>query len=258
MHAETEIDIQGISGELKENVELYIGQPVNDSERNIAAFADKLPSEVRDALQALGYYNSKISVERSTLTRKDTTAERITVTVERGPAVKVTNMEIRLKGDVNTNGDQTFRKMLDDLPLQKGDTLNHGLYEKTKSQLFNTAQDRGYFDASFVETSARVDRQTNSASILLVFDSGRRYKFGEVSFDTDFFNVGFLERWVPFETGDPYELDLIAKLTQELQSSGYFSRVRVRTLRDQPVDGHIPIEVTLNTTEANKVGLGVG
>lgn len=250
------ISISGVNEETKDNIKAYLGQPLNDKQRNVAVFIEKLPSEIRKSLQALGYYKPKITITDNADVVSQNDSVKVKIEINKGTATRVRNLDIQLLGDANKDTD--FIAVLDLLPLKLGSTLNHGDYEATKSILFDVAQERGYFDAKFVVSSAVVHNNVNGADVSLIFDSGIRYQFGEVHFNSDIFNSTFLERWLPFAIGTPYEATLVAELTKQLQGSGYFRKVRVHTQRDEPIGNKIPVNISLTGTAKNTVGVGLG
>lgn len=254
--AEVKIDIGGIDDDIRDNIKIYLGQPINDNPRNITAFLEKLPSETQKSLQALGYYKPKITISNNVDASDEKNDATIKIVINKGVPTRVRNLNVQLLGEANE--DSGFIRILDQLPLKLGSILDHGDYEASKSVFFDVAQERGYFDGKFVVSSAVVHNNVNGADVTLIFDSGIRYQFGKVSFDSDIFNTTFLERWLPFATGTPYEATLVAELTKQLQGSGYFRKVRVHTLRDQPVGNKIPVNINLIGTSKNTVGVGVG
>lgn len=254
--AAVKISISGVNDEHRDNIKAYLGQPINDKARNVSAYVEKLPLETRKSLQALGYYKPKITITDNLDTDQKNDNVKVKITINKGAPTRVRNLNVQLIGEANEDTD--FIKILDLLPLKIGSTLDHGDYESSKSLLFDVAQERGYFDAKFVVSSAVVHNNVNGADVTLIFDSGIRYQFGQVNFESDIFNSTFLERWLPFATGTPYEASLVAELTKQLQGSGYFRKVRVHTLRDEPIGNKIPVNISLIGTSKNTVGVGVG
>ncbi len=254
--AEVKIDIAGVDEDIKNNIKIYLGQPTNDSPRNVSAFIEKLSSETAKSLQALGYYKPKINIIDDTEIIDEKTVAKVKISINKGAPTRVRDFNIQLLGEAAD--DTQFNKLLNKLPLKLGSILNHGDYEASKSLLFDVAQERGYFDAKFVVSTAVVHKNVNGADVTLIFDSGVRYQFGKISFLSDIFDSSFLERWLPFDTGTPYDAKLVAELTKQLQGSGYFQRVRVHTLRDEPVGNKIPVNISLTGTSKNNVGIGIG
>ena len=252
LFADVKVEIRGVDDEIRDNVALYVGEPVNDNPLNVQAFVRELPDEVTASLQALGYYHSEVDIEL----QEDDEDQLIRITIERGRPVRIGTLNITLKGDAQN--DAAFASALRQLPLKQGDVLNHGLYKQSKSRLFDLAQDRGYFDAAYEVSRVNVRRETRSAEVILTFNSGPRYRLGQVRFDTDLFDDDFLQRWVPFDEGDYYVANDIAEFTQQLQGSGYFDRVRVRTRREEAEGQVVPVDVQLSATPDNEVAVGVG
>lgn len=257
-NADVKVSVRGVSDSLRKNVELYVGAPANDNELNISSFVEDLPKNVRKSLQTQGYYNSTVSISREQTSDEKSTDEIIRISIKAGPPTKISSLNITISNNGEQLTDDSFNNALKRSPLIAGQTLKHNEYESLKSLLFDTAQDRGYFDARFILSNVIVNKTSNTAVVNLNFDSGDRYFFGNIQFDTDTFSDEFLRRWVPFQPNTPYEASLVAKLTQQLQGSGYFSSVRVRTLRDQATDKRVPVSVRLTANPDNQVGVGVG
>lgn len=124
---------------------------------------------------------------------------------------------------------------------EEGDVLRHDRYDTLRNRMTRIAADRGYFDADLHTRRLEVDREHRTATIRLHMDTGDRYRMGRVTLDQDILAPEFVERMIPFEEGDPYSSSQIIALQRNLNDSGYFSGVRVRPLRDQAEDRHVPI-----------------
>ncbi len=253
--AETTLTITGVEGNLKENIELVVGKPppVEDS-RKYRRYIAALPEQSTAALSALGYYAADVEVADRTDQAAGNTV--ITVKVVPNDPVRINSVAIQIQGEAKD--DPSYTRILDDLPIRKGAIFVSGQYESSKSTLLDHAQDLGYFQFEFTETTVRVSRRKLTADIVLTADSGPRYTFGDIIFEQSIFSRTFLERWLPFETGDPYESSLIGELTQNLQNSGYFQSVRVAPHQDRRYGTQVPIKVSLKTRDENEVAVGIG
>jgi translocation and assembly module TamA len=243
--------IEGLTEELEQNVRLVAGEfPTN--ERLVDIYFDLLPKQAADALAAYGYYKPKIEVKR-----RDIDGEPIiNVNVELGEPVRVTNISLEVTGQ--GKDDPVFLDVLADSAIKKDSVFRSDEYESTKSALIEAAQARGFFNFKFVTNKVLISKATNTALVNLVADTGTRFNFGEVLFEQDVFSNVFLNRWVPFEPGDPYDAQKIAELTTNLQSSGYFDSVRVSPQLDVEYGPVVPLKVVLQRKDPNQVGLGVG
>lgn len=253
VQAKTIVAVTGIEGNLKTNVELVAGKaPDAENARKYQRYKDALPDLALDALSALGYYGADITVTESS-SGADTT---ITIAVKPGDPVVIDTLDISVTGDGSE--DPAYRTVLRELPIVKGAIFVSGNYEATKAALLDRAQDLGYFDFAFSESEVRVSRKQLSAKIKLTADTGERYTYGPILFEQKAFTASFLERWLPFEEGDPYESGLIGELTQNLQNSGYFKSVRVQPQQDRRYGKTIPVKVDLTPKDANQVAIGLG
>lgn len=253
IQAETKLSVIGVEDALKENIELLVGKPPAVEEiRKYRRYMADLSEQSATALNALGYYAAKVQVSD----RRMDGDTIITINVTPNDPVRITNIDITLNGEAAD--DPSYVQLLNKLPIKKGDVFVSGQYESTKSALFDQAQDLGYFQFEFTETTVRVSRRKLSADITLTADSGPRYTFGDIIFQQNIFSRTFLERWLPFEPGDPYSSSLIGELTQNLQNSGYFQSVRVSPQQDRRYGTEVPVKVDLKTRDENEVAVGIG
>lgn len=257
--AEVIFAVKGVNDTLRTQITRYVGKPAGDTPTDVRIFISDLPTEIEKALQAVGYYNSRVQVSQQRQVRDDEDVRHsVTADVEAGPPTRIETLRIRVfddGGDITTG---PFKDFAQSLTLRRGDVFNHGQYQTAKDAFFAHAQDQGYFDAAFTQSRVTVNRQQNTASVDIAFHTGPRYRLGEVRFSDTLLSDTFLQRWVPFSSGTPYRAALIADLTRQLQSSGYFSRVRVESLRDEAVDLRVPLQVTLAPEASNNVGFGIG
>jgi len=170
--------------------------------------------------------------------------------------VRINLVILRIDGQAQTDGQ--FMPVIGKIPLRRDAIFDSGVYESTKSVLLDRAQDLGYFNFQFTTSTVRVSRQQLTADIELIADSGPRFTFGKILFDQNIFSDTFLNRWVPFKEGDPYESGQVGELTQNLQNSGYFDSVRVLPQRDRRYGTTVPVQVLLARKDNNQVGIGLG
>jgi len=187
-------------------------------------------------LGAVGYFSSKVDTRYS----RDDAGQRITLDIELNDPVRVRIVLPLIKGPAREDPD--YMPVLGRLPLRRNAVFNSGDYETAKNVLIDAAQDRGYFDFEFNETSVKVSRAELSADITLDANSGPRYVFGPITFDQDIFSDDFLNRWLVFREGEPFESSQLATFTKNLQSSGYFKSVRVIPQRDAKYGATVPVQ----------------
>jgi len=253
-----EVKIEGVGGALLENIRAYLSlekPPSPLTETVVQHLYHQASGEITKALQALGYYHPRIDSELNR-TEKGWTAR---FKIDPGPPVHVTQFDLTITGEGNS--DPEFQRLEKKLPIRVGEILNQGQYEEAKSRLQNLAAERGYLDAHFTTHRIELDLQQNQANIQLAFETGARYQLGRVRFKQEgeyTFNLRFLERFIPFQQGEPYHTNQILALNNALINSGYFSSVDVRPIREEAEDHLLPIEVTTTTRKRYQLSAGLG
>lgn len=250
--AAPDLRIFGVDNDLEQQIKLSVGAPSHDSDRAIQRFIDGLSENTSRSLAAVGYYSAEVKANRS----KSRDGDFIDVRVTLNDPTRVNLINLNIEGAARS--DAEFMRNLGGLPIRSNAVFVSSDYEAAKSILLDAAQDLGYFDFSFKKSEVRVSREKLTADISLVGDSGERYVFGPLRYDQTIFTKAFLKRWTPFDEGDPYSSDQIAKAVTDLQASGYFSSVRVLPQRDVRYGKTVPVSITLEKKDNNLVSIGLG
>jgi len=251
------VTIEGLENRLRDNVTVYLqinelaGKPVS-SEARLRWLHSQAPEDIRRALQPFGFYQPEIT---ASLERTDS-GWQARYRVNAGPPLRVTKLDVRVLGEGSR--DPAFQKALTELPLAKGQVLEHARYERIKQTLQELATERGYFNAHLLANEVRVDLQTYSAAVILHFDTGQRYRFGQITFHQDALAPEFLRRYLDFQPGDPYAVADLLKLQSDLISSNYFTQVGVNASPDHAVDLSLPVDVDLQLRKSLKLTYGLG
>ncbi len=251
-----QINIIGIKNKLLlENITGYlsIGQKSSSlSTGRIKGLHKRASKEIKRALQAFGYYHVTVKAKLQRLKPK---AWQATYAINLGKAITITKVDIRILGEAKN--DLSFQQLT--FPLSKVIILEHVKYKETKQLLRKLAEERGYFDAEFLKHEIRVNKQTYSAEISLIFDTKKRYRFGEVIFPQDWFDESLLQRYLTFKPGDFYTSSKFVAFKNALMYSGYFDRVDVDILRAaKTVNQRLPIKVKLGIRKKTKYAIGLG
>jgi translocation and assembly module TamA len=252
-----QVRIMGLSGELLKNAEIFLSiyqqKDQGISEGRIRRLHQKAKEEITLALQPFGYYRPTIN---SDIQHTDDGHWQATYTITPGPPLPVSTIDFRITGEgIN---DPEFKKLHSKLVLQPGRTLNHADYENTKTSLSRTAIERGYFDGRFVVHQINVDLNAYQADIVLHFDTGPRYHFGELIFQQHYIDTELLLKFSPFVAGDPYSNNDLVELQRALSDSDYFQTVEVHPLPRQTEELEVPIEIQLTARKLHKYTFGFG
>ena len=238
---------------LIKNIHAYLGTlPSNEIERSSFIFTANKNTE--NALKALGYYRAVVTHSINKNFEKDLWTLSIKVLLNRPTTIN--SVHISLTGDAL--GDVAFKQIIQNVPMVSGDILHHGIYEQFKTDLASLGLERGYFEGKFINSNIAIYKNLDSADIIVHFDSGPRYKIGEIKFDDFTIDASVLKPLIPFDKGDFYQQKSIQTLQNELDKTQYFSHVVVRPETENSSRNVLPIDVSLEKTKRHQLNLGLG
>jgi translocation and assembly module TamA len=242
-HAGVRLTVDGVADPLKaaaiSGVELsqYAKREVSDAQ--VRRLVERAPDQVRAALQPYGYYDATVTSDLQQV-GKDW---RVTLHVKPGEPVKVATVDVQL--DETAAKIAPLRRARRAIERLKGQTLDHGTYEHARDALSAQLTANGFLDARLVTHRVEVTRANHSAAIRLAWVAGPRFRYGRVRFEGSQFNDGFLDRYVPFKSGDYFAQDQLLALQQALNGADYFAVVNVLPDIDEAKDGVVDVTVQL-------------
>jgi translocation and assembly module TamA len=255
---EVSVDIRGLNDELTANVRAYLSivqqkdSPLLNPGR-LQRLHNKASDEIRRALQPFGYYQPQI---HKSLERTDSSSWHATYTIDPGPPIRIVLVDVSLSGDIDS--DPVFSTYLKNLPLHRGDIFNHSSYEGIKNTLARMAAERGYFAARFVEHRVEIDLEAYEARVHLHYDGGERYHFGEPKITQSVLDPELLQRYIPFEQGSPYDLNVLLNLQRALNDSEYFQTVEITPAINDAQQLEVPIDIVLTPRKSRRYTFGLG
>lgn len=249
--------VEGLPKPLLDNATVFLsinqlGEKPAVSEERLRWLHQQAGEEIGRALQPFGYYRPTVqaSLER------DNGVWIARYQIEPGPPLPIDEVDVQISGE--GHDDPRFQEFLNRLPLKHGDTLQHPAYEEIKQTLQRLAAERGYFDAHLQENQIRIDLQTYNADVVVHFDTGIRYRFGQLLFNNSALDPDFLQRYSNIQPDDPYTAEALLQLQSDLIGSEYFDRVEVQASPEQAADHTIPVNVDLGMKERNRYTFGLG
>ena len=255
--ADIDVDIEGVGDSLEDDIRSSIAltRPTlteNVTPAYVRSLYTRSISEIREVLRSNGYYNFTID---NSLRREDEdwVAE---FNIDPGEPVIIESIDIDITGE--GRNDIPLYRIANNFPLEVGDRLEHGEYEAGKRQLFNIARERGYFDADFATAVIRIGEDQLTADIQLEFDTGVRYRFGEIILPDTVVRRERLNNLTPFNEGDRYDVNLLIEFSRNLRESNYFDEVVVTPLVDEVSDHRVPVSVSLTPKPKNSISVGLG
>lgn len=242
------LKIQGVEGAVAQNVSGFL-QPFLKRRFSAAdhAIARK---DVESALQAFGYYNSKIAL---TLTDHQQTLQVDIAAQER---LKWNAIDIEVL--MHSEADPFIDELVLNVPIKLNEPVRHDLYQKTKVQLESALLARGYFDFRWIDSQLRVNKKRQQASVVLRIEAGVRYRFGGIVMNTDVKTKTYIRHLAPFQHNAFYQAEQLSEFNLSLNATPYFSAIKVYPLLKERENGQVPIRVDVYEKPANSYEVGGG
>lgn len=223
------------------------------SESRLRWVHSKAEEEIRQALQPYGYYQPTIETSLTQTGQQNWVAH---YEIDRGPPIRIANVTVEILGD--GRDDPAFQELLANKPFKEEDILVQPPYEEFKQALQLLATQRGYFDAQFLTQALRINLERQQASVVLRFDTGKRYRFGQINFPDTALAPDFLRRYLQFQSGEPYTSDALLTFQSDLINSDYFKRVTVNAPVEEAENYHVPVDVNLTMNDSRQLSVGFG
>lgn len=249
--------LEGLSGELEKNVRARLSSVTPEEVGNDGHFRARVRvnEAVRHGLRALGYYQPTIDFtldDRPGLSRQVLHAK-----VSLGEPVRIAGDNIVLKGGALT--DEDYLTLVKQGRPTLGEILNHGKYDSFKNSLTSLALRKGYFDADMRESQLGVAEDLHRAFWDIDFNSGSRYRFGEVKFEGSQIREDYLQNLVPFHQGDYYSSEDLSELNRRLSATNWFNSVVLSLdFKNSKENRVLPLDAWVTPRTRNTIETGVG
>lgn len=248
-------EIEGVQGDLLTNVQAHIDSLAVISKSRVRFYAREISDTATKALRAYGYYNPVIHVN---LPKKDDPNDTtVVINIDAGKPLYIRNYSVEILGEGSEY--KAFQDIKNNSQIASYKILDHGLYEKLKSSIHETALSLGFFDGKYISSRIMVYQDQNAADIELIYDSGKRYSFGDLLTDekTDKLLVP-VRSLKEFKKGEPFSSKRVNDYVQALTQTNYYGSVDVRPAIDKLHDYQVPLEVHLEPRAANNIRVGGG
>jgi translocation and assembly module TamA len=247
--ARVEVAFDGLNDEMRDAVratlELAQYQNRDISPAQLRSAFRQSDQQIKSALEPFGFYDVEVDKH---LDGDPESGWKASFSVKPGQAVIVRNEHVEVQGE----GKQQRRvaAAIAGFVPKTGDRLDHASYEASKAVIDTSLRGSGYLDAKYQRKRVTVRPDDQAADIELSWESGPRYRFGDVRFSGDApFSEDFLRKFLPWEEGDFFNSERVLTLQQRLVDADYFELVSVQPALDEKKDGRVPIDILLNRDE---------
>lgn len=253
--AEPEIEISGGTKSLRENIRQHLtlaDESCKTPMWRLHARLNDADNEIALAAQALGFYELQYDAEL----RNDKDCWGLDITLTPGEPVRVKEVRIEIHGEGNQ--DDIFQSLYDKPGIKVGNRLNHGSYETLKNRFGTLASIHGYFDAEFKHSQISIDTDERTAIIELIYDTGARYRIGEINLQHNILNEDFLRRYFNIAEGEHYDSDKLVELRNLYNASNYFSVASITPDLQKLADKKVTINMQLEERKRREYSIGAG
>jgi translocation and assembly module TamA len=247
--AKVAVEIDGLAEEqrkaVEENLELREYEKRDIKPAELRSAYKEAEAQIRLALEPFGFYDVEVD---SSLTGDEQNGWNAKFTVRPGEPAIVRNSRVDVVGEGKEQ--RRVATAIAGFAPKVGDRLDHATYEASKSVIDSSLRGAGYLDAKYLHRRVTVKPEENSADVDLQWESGERYKFGDVRFTGDApFPESFLRDFIPWREDAFFNSEQVLNLQQRLVDADYFELVSVAPALDEKKDGKVPIDVLLNRDE---------
>lgn len=260
-NAEIDVEVRGVSGAIKTNAEAYLSiRDEAKAEGLDQAAVERLHRragpQLREALRPFGYYNPWIDAALSGAAPR----WQAIYTIHPGTRTVLKQVDVQISGEGAELLDEERTRILKRLDIDA--PLAHADYDQAKSQLASAAYAKGFLDANYTQAELRVTPAENTAEVVLHFETGPRYRFGEFTVEQQpgrrQLDADFLRRYVPIRPGKPFDPQVLLKAQFALSDLGYFDDIEVIPQRDEAVDHVVPILIKTTPRKSQHYDFGIG
>ncbi len=252
-----DIQITGVTETLERNVRAFLSitryaKRDDLTEEIVARLGRRIPTEVRTALEPLGYYSAK-----ATHTLSQNGKEWVVlITIDPDRAVRISEAQVEITGAGTSDaGLQAIQARAD---LRPGARLDHGVYEAVKAELMRTATNNGYLDARLTRSEMIVDPAERRATVHLSLSTGERYRFGAIDVKQPVLKDALARRLLRMKSGDPYTLDAVLESQYLFDDSQYFTAVEFEPGEPNRDSHEVPLAVRAEKNKRNRYAVSAG
>ncbi len=211
-----------------------------------------IDTELTQALQALGYFNAHWEM---TLEQGDKCWD-LEVSLTPGEPLQIRRLDFLVLGEAVE--DASFSMLIKNPGLVEKGRFDNASYERLKQQLQAKGLRYGYFDARFLSHQVSIYPEENSADVSLVWDSGERYRYGEVRTRQTVLDEALFRRLLSVTRGGFYDQATVQKDQARLAEQRYFSSIDIEPLVLERANGVVPIAIETTPGPLSSYQYGVG
>ncbi len=235
------------------------GARLTDAE--LARLVAATPEQARELLKTEGYFNPQVDVERLA-----GDPPVVKVQVQPGPRVQVRDVSIVVHGPLAeaTQRNEPYAReaqkaLRHEWPLPPGAWFRNPLWSAGKRDALAHLRAQAYLDATWEDTAARIEADTQQADLSLVVQSGPLYRTGPLRIEgLQFHDEKTVRNLADFGPGTVASESLLLDFQERLQDSNLFERATVLVAPDSAEPASAPVNVQLRERKLQDATFGIG
>ena len=219
----------------------------------VIKFYRNIPKEIEEGIKPYGYFKPHI---HSYIQRRYSSFWYSYFMVNPGPRMYFTHVELQIIGPGSS--DEAFQQLYKNFPIKSGYFFDSEKYEQAKNDLFNIATARAFFKAKMVKSQIQINLSTYRVTVIIIFSTGPRFRFGTTYFFPTPFNRTFMHRFLQYCEGHYFSQEKIKQTREGLANSNYFSTVVVVPKPEKAKGLYIPVKIRLHMEPKKQYSFGFG
>lgn len=215
--------------------------------------------QARELMATLGYFSPSLAW-LTTPGSAPGPAHQVRLTVEPGLQSRVSAVQIRLQGDIDTLAATQAQKqaLLQQWALPAGQAFTQSAWSQAKSAALRQLTQDNYPLGRLVDSQALVEPESASVTLSLTLDSGPRVFLGEVKVTgSERYGHEQAVRLAHLRSGRAYRQSDLLQAQQRLVASGFYDAVFVSLDTDGDAQA-MPVQIELREALRQKWVVGVG
>lgn len=245
------VSITGVPKPIQQNISDYLEQKQLDEKDTTKIMIKEqyfLNIEyIKQAMQPFGYFNP--TIQPSLRKEKDHYIAQYVIQ----PGTAVTYQKITYNAGTNS-------KWIPSNAIRKGQVFTTEGYQKTKTALVHAATKAGYIYADINDSYVTIDEASHSAIAHIILHPGKRYRFGDILFNSPYVDYNFLVKYAPFAPGDYYNVEQVEAFSNNVEKSQLFKSAQVipRPDKEATVGDRVHIDMNAHMKPKNEYQVGIG
>jgi translocation and assembly module TamA len=218
-------------------------------------------ANARELLGTLGYFTPTLTLELNETPAGRKAPREIVVTVDPGPATRVSTVQINYVGPIAA--DTTAQSQRDGIrtawTLRAGESFTQQGWDDAKTGALRRLTAKRFPTGSIAVSRAEVDADQHQARLSVTYESGPAYRFGPLVLNgVQRYSADGARRIAQLPTGTDYDQQKLLDAQQRLASSGYYDSVFLTLDTESGTPLAAPVIAQLREAPLQKVVLGAG